>query len=364
MATFEFISSEELLRSLEKDTEELVACMEARAWKAAHVLAGSIIQAMLIDYLCSFWHASEADALKMSFTELLAFCRDLDVLSSRTVDLSASISSYLNFIHPNGRIRLHETATENRARIAQALLEIIVNEIAVRRQITSGATAEQIVAKLQADPSAAAIIHHIIRKTSQHELKRLLLEVAPKTYLELAQTPAAESVPVLRNLQQCFRLGFELAPEELKQQVARRFISVLEEESEFAVRVYETCLFRASDLRYLDENDRNVVKAHFFASLAAEVTPALLEAAAGMGSHLVSDEDTRAFFVPLVMRLLETDREPLRAAILKRFREEYARASETSRRSVLSWLNRLKGFLLQEGRRPAIAALELLQATL
>ena len=49
MADFNFITVTELRHCLESDYRELRVCVEAGAWKAAHVLAGSVIQAVLID---------------------------------------------------------------------------------------------------------------------------------------------------------------------------------------------------------------------------------------------------------------------------------------------------------------------------
>ncbi len=51
MAIFDFISGEEFRESLDADYHELNSAMEVHAWKAVHVLAGSIIEALLVDYL-------------------------------------------------------------------------------------------------------------------------------------------------------------------------------------------------------------------------------------------------------------------------------------------------------------------------
>jgi hypothetical protein len=51
MANFDFITVPEFRRSLESDYAELQACLKARAWKAVHVLAGSLVEAVLADAL-------------------------------------------------------------------------------------------------------------------------------------------------------------------------------------------------------------------------------------------------------------------------------------------------------------------------
>jgi len=64
MATFDFIVSSDFRALLEKDAEELVRCMKAGAWKSAHILAASLIQATLVDYLAS---AGTGRALAVAF---------------------------------------------------------------------------------------------------------------------------------------------------------------------------------------------------------------------------------------------------------------------------------------------------------
>ena len=62
MATFDFIESDELRVSLERDFEELITCMKAGAWKAAQVIAGSLIQATLADHLIASARTTEDEA--------------------------------------------------------------------------------------------------------------------------------------------------------------------------------------------------------------------------------------------------------------------------------------------------------------
>lgn len=364
MATFDFIASEDFRASLDKDANELIACMKAGAWKAAHILAGSIIQATLIDYLSSSGKAEEDELLKLSFAELVDLSRDQHVLSSRTVDLSGFIRSYLHLIHPSRGIRLQEVADENSARIAQALVEIIVNEIAVHKRKTYGNTAEQIVAKLQSDPSVISILEHILRRTSHHELERLLLDAIPDAYFHQAQLLKPEAYHSLKNLEQCYRLAFDLAPEDLKRKATRKFLAVLQEESEYTVQCYESCFFRGSDLRFLEEAERQTVKAHFFASLNKNMTIALVNSASGIGSFLVTEQDARGFFVPLVLRMLEEKEEDSRTAILRRINEEYGRISAQNQWHIQNWIERCKDSLRQAGRDSDVAILERLETAL
>lgn len=364
MATFDFVASGEFRSALEHDAEELLACMKAGAWKSVHVLAGSLIHAAIVYHLTSTGKAEENELLKLDLSKLLEMCKEQRVLSARTLDLAGFIRPYLHFIHPSAGTRLRESPDETGARIAQALLEIIVNELSASKRQSHGVTAEQVVAKLQSDPSSISILDHLLRKMNEQELERLLVEAIPTAYLDGARFQPQEKEASLQHLARCFRAALELATDEVRRKVAQSYIGVLEHESEYTVRAYETQFFRGSDLKYLSEEERAVVKRHFVSSLSRNFSPALVEAAEGMGAFLVSEEEARAFFVPLVMRMVEEKDETRRTAICDRIVREYRSTSEANQRMLRSWTARLRVFLEREGRDAAVQALSVLESAL
>jgi hypothetical protein len=362
--TFDFIASDELRITLERDSEELVACMKAGAWKSAHAMASSLIQATLVEYLASSGRAAGQQLIATSFARLLDICRDEQVLTPRTVELATFIRPYTDFLSPDGPTRLKAATDETGARIAQALLEIVINEVSAHKKDVYRHTAEQIVAKLQSDPSSVSIVGHLLRKISRAELERLLSDLIPQAYYEAARAsepPAGETLAILA---QCFRQAFDLAPVDLKTVVARRFLYVLENESEYIVNCYEGAFFRGSDLAFLDEEARGVVKAHFFSSLSKQVTLHLVNASSGIGEFLETEGDARAFFVPLVLSLTDVKNEALAAATIKRAREEFSLLTSSSRKSIGSWIGRLSWSFAKEGRQPVRSAIERLESEL
>jgi hypothetical protein len=200
-------------------------------------------------------------------------------------------------------------------------------------------------------------------KVSRTELERLLIELLPKAYFDLAKSAEPQSRETLKRFEQCYRMGFEAAPVDLRRTVTRRFLFILENESEYVVQSYEGCFFRCADLEYLDEQERALVKMHFFASLSKQASIPLVTAAAGVGAFLETEEEARAFFVPLVLNLLEEKDEALSAAIVRRASEEHKRLSAENQRSVASWLVRLKRSVEREGRHP-VRAIERLETAL
>ena len=364
MATFDFITSDELRVSLERDFEELLACMQAGAWKAAHVLAGSLIQATLADYVISTGRTTEDEALRLPLSDLLESCRAQGVLSQRTVELAGFIRPYADFLSPLGRLRLRTTTDETSARIAQALLEIVISEVSSHKQDHYRRTAEHIVTKLLSDPSSAAILSHLVGKISRAELERLLTHFVPKAFFEAAKSAEPGTSETLDRLERCYRTGFDLAPPDLKRIVAKRFLEVLENESEFVVQTHQTRFFRGSDAAFLDEQERSIVKAHLFATLEKNVPLALVKAADGIGAFLKAEQETRAFFVPLVLSLLETRDESFMQACFRRVVEESRLLADEQRRNLLGWVGRLRWSLEKEGRTSATAAIARLEALL
>jgi hypothetical protein len=96
------------------------------------------------------------------------------ILSDKAADLSSVIRGYRNLIHPGRVLRLGETVDEEGARIAEALVSLIVREIGTQHAEVYGPTAEQLLAKFESDASVLAISDHLLRDTKQGEIERLL----------------------------------------------------------------------------------------------------------------------------------------------------------------------------------------------
>jgi len=64
---FDFVTEPSFRASLESDYRELIRCLEGGAWKAVHVLAGSVVEAILGDYLIGIDYQKKTgkDPLKM-----------------------------------------------------------------------------------------------------------------------------------------------------------------------------------------------------------------------------------------------------------------------------------------------------------
>lgn len=171
MADFQFIAIPELRQCLESDYQELRACVQAEAWKAVHVLAGSIVEAVLIDGLGdSAVDQSKLDSMELA--PLIALAKERGILSDEAVDLSTVVRRYRNLIHPGRVKRLEKSVDRSGAVVAAEVVEIITAQVAKKRKETYGYTAEQLFTRLRGGPSALSLVPFLVRDTSERELER------------------------------------------------------------------------------------------------------------------------------------------------------------------------------------------------
>lgn len=301
MELFDFITDEDLRAGLIADYDEIQACFEAKAWKSVHILAGSIVEAVLTDHLIADGMNSE-EVLKFHLDTLIKYCRDKKIISSKASDLSVVIKEFRNLIHPGRALRLKETVNNDTAEIVKALFKIIVEEVSKKKRENYGYTAEQIVAKLEKDSSAKAIIHPLLKGIKSIEIERLLLNILPDKYmLHYRMQREIEQVPsyILPSFEACFRIAFELAEKKLKAKVAARFVTIFKEEDEEIVCTYGTAFLRCSDLLHVPGKDADLVKINLLSRLQKSHDAALLSALEGIGRFLLPG-DTTTLIDPLM----------------------------------------------------------------
>lgn len=357
---FEFVRDETLRLALEADYREMHTCAENDAWKAVHVLAGSIIEAVLVDYLVGEGE-STPNPLEMTLAQLIGACRAAGVLSQRTAELSSALKSYRNLIHPGRAMRLNEQADSDGANVAQSLVAIIVREIATTQQEHYGPTAEQIATKFESDPSALGISQHLLKDAKPQELARLLVKVIPSRYFNEAQDEYVDETK-LNTYRSLFRSAFEVGDQALKARVVARFVDVLKEESGGLVQVYEEQFFRAPDLEFATEEGRLLIKAHLLAQMKGGITRPLLATAQGIGKWL-TNADVEAFVDPLVRAAAQDRDERLAPTARSLLENEAGRTPSKIDPGIIERLDAWRHFFEELGQtREAELAVEMKKA--
>ncbi len=339
MLNFDFISGEDFRISLENDYKELNDAMQVGAWKAVHVLAGSIIEAVLVDYLFAIGYHKE-DPLRVSLERAITICKQEGILSEKTEHIAHAIQSYRNLIHPGRSIRLGETADESGAKIAQGLVDMVVSQVAANKQRKFGYTAEQIVKKIINDSSTVAILGHLLTHVTEREKERLLITNIPEAYVEIwnEEEPTRST---LNSLSACFRAVYKNAAEATKKKAAEQTIKIIKEEDQATARVYLTNFFRGTDLQYLSSEEVRLLKEYLLSILGKRPDASLLRALEGIGPFLGSGDIWRLMNT-LVPRLFS------KSSLIERDEIEKFLSSEYSNMPTVV-KHKLEDYLKEEG---------------
>jgi hypothetical protein len=291
LANFEYIRDEGFRQSLEADYAEMNSALNVHAWKAVHVLAGSIVEAVLIDYLIEVAEKSgdekaRVDAMKADLAAAITACKDAGILTEKTANLSSVIREYRNLIHPARVIRLRETVDEQGAKVAVALTEMVVAQVGQARGDRLGYTAEQLATKIEGDPATTSLLRqHLLPKLAGSEIEKLMLRVLPDRYAVEVGERGSDSTEA-RALAEAYRRAYGAIPEAIKRKAAKWFAGIVREQPASIVYLYEDGFFRASQLAFYAQDDAAVVIDHLLARLNAARSDGLLQTTAGIGKWL------------------------------------------------------------------------------
>lgn len=299
MTRVDFVTDHDLRSSLDSDLRELESSLQQQNFKAVHVLAGSIVEALLLDHVSNAGLLDREKALKSDLGQLIDLSRTSNVISQRTADLSSVVRSYRNLIHPGRVVRLQEKIDSSTANVARALIDIVAGEIASVRVKTYGFTAEQIATKLERDSSVTDVISHVLNEVSASELERLMLVVLPERlqkWWDNFEAPKHE----IESISVCFRKAFGNAPEELKKRVTRQFANVIRTGGDGNIRFYGDAFFRIPDLEYAGPADRELIKAHLLGRFKRAADKEALDRLKGFTAYL--DAKSAPEFIDAILR--------------------------------------------------------------
>jgi hypothetical protein len=292
-ASFDFIAVREFRESLERDYAEMQHCVKAQAWKSVHVLAGSIVESLLIDYLASTTHSGRpaSDPLRLDLAGAIGLCREENAISRRTADLCSVVRSYRNLIHPGRAIRLSEPQPSAKsAQIATALVDLIIDDIAQARRDSLGLTAEQVLSKIRQDENCIAILQHLLKDVPESQRARLLLELIPDTYFSLLPLQDKWEEATADRLREAHRIVFDSVSEDIRRKATAEFIRVLREEDGIRVITYREAFFRADDLKYVASNQTTMVRQHLLSLVPAQHDAHTLRFVDGIAPYLDPSE--------------------------------------------------------------------------
>jgi hypothetical protein len=306
MPSFDYISSPDFREALSNDYKEMRLCAEQAAWKSAQVLAGSIVECLLVDYLASTSSPTRTakDPLKLDLSEAISICKAEKVLSERTADLCSVVRSYRNLIHPGRMVRMNEDPpNKTTCDIAVALIDLIVADISRTRRAAVGFTAEQILSKVERDSNCLSILSHLLAEVSEEQRLRLTKTLIPEAYLERSPDGPFDEIP--DRLEGAHRITFDTLNKSAKEEVTGQFVKILKEADGDRVTRYRNAFFRAPDIHHVAKSSQALVKEHLLGSPGSLHTSETLKVIEGIQEFLEPD-DAMKWFDPLIRTILST----------------------------------------------------------
>ena len=134
----------DLRRGILVDLGAIQRALSNSEWKAATVLAGSVIEALLLDRLLALndpqkkvaKKAAEGirkpaptDLQQWSLAQYIAGAKAVDLISDATADSCKLAKDFRNLIHPGRELRLATPCTRGTAYVARGALDHVMGDI-------------------------------------------------------------------------------------------------------------------------------------------------------------------------------------------------------------------------------------------
>ena len=260
MTELNSITDEQLRTMVQRDKEELEKALENGLCKSVLLLAGSIIEAILVDFFLAFPVSgiSATQVLKANLANLLDWAEQEKLITSRTKEISTVIKNYRNLIHPGREYRLEERVDIHAATVAASLVEIIIQEITNAYIEKRGYTAEQAIDKIHLDPSCTPLFPHIIDTMVAVERSKLF-KMIPEECRGEDDSIVVESLIKLHNL-----LKSKIPPEILKAEVMVFYESIRNRSKAEVMFLFR---FFAENIGLLDNEKAESVIAYLLGAL-------------------------------------------------------------------------------------------------
>ncbi len=134
---FRFIHDDALRAILERDYLEIQKAYVASCWKAAIILTGGAIEAVLLDVVLkdqsrargSGMAPNQSDMTRWDLKDLIAVCVDLSLVSAGVGRLSSPVREYRNLVHPGNELRSELVFAQEEARIALEVLNMVHRDL-------------------------------------------------------------------------------------------------------------------------------------------------------------------------------------------------------------------------------------------
>lgn len=296
--SLDFVAHDDLRSSLENDLLEMDSALSGNSYKAAVVLSGSVVEALVIDTLIASGILLEAEALKLELAPALQAALQAKLITQRCFDLSTVVRNYRNLIHPGRVVRLSERVTEETASVATSLTKIIIDELRLSREKAGGLTGVQIVEKLVRDSAAISIISHLLNDVPSRELHRLATELLPSAYEKEEDAEEFRDEATMAAICKCFFAVFEKCDEAGKSKIRKWFYDLYKTGGALKIIGYGTHFLQVRFLDKANTAESSLIVSHLLARFD-ENSEEILGCLEGIHDFLRPD-DVLVFSDPIV----------------------------------------------------------------
>lgn len=201
MNKFNFISDNSYKKILIRDYNEIELAIKNNAIKSAAVISGSIVEALLTDFLKDnglttvkvtdnenkpiFKKDGQTQASKKiseaGLNNLINECYNTKYISLKTYHLMHYLRDYRNYIHPDKEIRAEISFPDTSAEIFLTIVDLVLYEISEKSSEKFGQTSEQLLNYIIINNDSNVLFHHLIEKSRSYEhIEDLLLKRIPQ----------------------------------------------------------------------------------------------------------------------------------------------------------------------------------------
>jgi hypothetical protein len=138
---FWFVQDQALRKQLAADRQELRAVQSAKAWKSCVILAGGMLEGMLLDVLSrrttdaqvafqKLRRRAAPDLDRWSLADLVEVASEMSILPKGAVRLSHALREFRDLVHPGRQLRENIHLTKDEADIAISVVNICFRALA------------------------------------------------------------------------------------------------------------------------------------------------------------------------------------------------------------------------------------------
>lgn len=391
---FDFMSSEDLRKSLENDYAELTKAISANMWKSACILAGSIAEAVLMDYVAVLGNCNagveELTAPRIGLEKLIDAATGVDALvdsqspeagwsfaqltdagsaaresgnsnTFRTVyKMSSAVGNFRNLIHPGRALRLREHVDESSALAARAFVLRLLSELKEESVKRYPYRAEDVIDKAQMDAGARTVLVDMLHKTRPAEVDRLLADVCPRAFLadyhrpvDLLEVinrtpdifdgedvenyePIYEAAELSRKADAVvYRIAFDWGTAAQKRAGLHTIAHLLATSELGAVVKVETELLQMTDLKYASDEDRKLIIGDILDRICGtNAEQDLLGSVSGIGAWIVPERASEFAKALLDKRLQPKIEDAIRQTAFWLLKNEYRNMAPETQSTV------------------------------